>query len=141
MAYTNIENECICAIKSIFAFCLALVLSGCVVKGQHGATPWINLRTMRVTRVVENGKTGYPNAKILENHRQFSAGFPVVPPAADANPAVRHAVPVDVLDRLQVDRSADAIVINTDEITAANLMVGGQYLRRFVRDWKPFTEN
>ena len=62
--------------------------------------------------------------KLLKDERQFRGDFPVLPPAADANPALRHAVPVHVPLRIHAERSDDTIAIKTDEIMATNLMVG-----------------
>lgn len=54
----------------------------------------------------------------------FDFDFPVIPPAADANPAVRHAVQVHIPIQLRAQRLDDAMVIKADEMMATNLMVG-----------------
>ncbi len=64
------------------------------------------------------------SVKLLEDKRQFPGLFPLLPPAADADPAIRHAVQVHVPVRLLAERTEDAIVIKTDEIMATNLTVG-----------------
>ncbi|HEX3627041.1 MAG TPA: hypothetical protein VH280_16650 [Verrucomicrobiae bacterium] len=50
--------------------------------------------------------------------------FPMLPPSADANPAICHAVQIHVPVQLHATRREDAIVIKTDELMATNLAVG-----------------
>jgi hypothetical protein len=55
-----------------------------------------------------------------------SFGFPVLPPIADANPAVRHSIPIRVPTRLKIERTADtlSVEIDTNGFESTNLIVG-----------------
>ncbi len=55
-----------------------------------------------------------------------TAGLPVLPPMADANPALRHPIALAVPKRLLIHRTADifAVVVDTNSFISTNLTVG-----------------
>lgn len=55
-----------------------------------------------------------------------TAGLPVLPPMADANPAIRHPIALAVPKRLLIHRTADifAVVVDTNSFVSTNLTVG-----------------
>ena len=55
-----------------------------------------------------------------------TAGLPVLPPMADANPAIRHPIALAVPLRLLIHRTADifGVVVDTNSFISTNLTVG-----------------